>query len=666
MYNTSESYKYAVNGKSLKNRIEGRIVLEDKTVIPFSDKDIVPGSMSVNNRCINSNNFNLGSVYVGELSLTLMKSIDRYALYNAEVKFSYFLKLEDNSEEEIPMGIYYVYEPNRTKRMIALKCYDNMRKFDVPVVDNIVGTPFEILSVMCDTCEVELAQTEEEINTLCNGNKIFSVLADTVNTCRDVVSYMASLLGCFATINREGKLLIAQFMPSPVASIGCNKRTQSTISDYKTYFCGVKARFITEQNLYPYKVVDETVTDGIILDMGDIPIVYGTQEFKREVLQNILDVLKEIKYVPTDFAIPGDPSIELGDMITLENVNGSEQSVNTIVTSFTWIYHSGHKIKSSGDNTRIYGVKSKEQKEIDYIESMVSAKDIIVYSFTNASDITLVSDKERELISINYATTTDTRAIFLATVPFTADRDGYIVINYYIDGVLQETDTLRQYVEKGEHFITISTSRAVERNVRATLSVRAITEYFESDTRQQSAKIASILDYIDTGTYTEQAIDTTAPKMTIAKQAIKAVLYAQGLSGAKEWDGTLTLVDEIAPVQLKPFTIRTMVDSVSMGLQVPMSNQITQSMARLQFRTLALRGFTEQIGSATGVPIDFVVAQQTVEFGMTEYTETVDGATKLKTEYVVESVEEEIDEGYMSTVEIVTDVYQSVESVVIE
>ena len=97
-----------------------------------------------------------------------------------------------------------------------------------------------------------------------------------------------------------------------------------------------------------------------------------------------------------------------------------------------------------------------------------------------------------------------------------------------------------------------------------------------------------------------------------------------------------------------------------------MSNQITQSMARLQFRTLALRGFTEQIGSATGVPIDFVVAQQTVEFGMTEYTETVDGATKLKTEYVVESVEEEIDEGYMSTVEIVTDVYQSVESVVIE
>ena len=81
---------------------------------------------------------------------------------------------------------------------------------------------------------------------------------------------------------------------------------------------------------------------------------------------------------------------------------------------------------------------------------------------------------------------------------------------------------------------------------------------------------------------------------------------------------------------------------------------------------LIISGITEQIGSESGVPIDFVMTQQTVEFGMTEYTEVVDGVTKLKTEYVAVSESGEIDEGYVSAVEIATDVYQSVESVVIE
>lgn len=664
MYNTSESYKQAVKGNLLKSRIEGTITLQDDTVIPFTEKDIVPGSMSVNNKCVNSSSFNLGSVYIGELSLTLLKTVDRYALYNAGVKFSYYQALEDGREEKILMGVYHVYEPTRTKRMIALKCYDNMKKFDVSVADNTVGTPFEILSYMCGICGVEMEQTEEEISALCNGTQIFSVMADKVDTYRDVLSYVASMIGCFATINREGKLLLVNFMTSPVAAISSKKRMQSTIADYQTYFCGVRARFIADQNLYPYSVTDDTITDGLVLDMGDIPIVYGTEVVKKEMLQNILSVLKEIRYVPTDFSIPGDPSIELGDMITLEKVNSTEQSVNTIVTSFTWTYHSGHKIKSSGDNTRLYGVKTKEQKEIDYIESMVSEKDIITHSYTNASQIVLNSEKEKEIISFKYAATKDTRTVFIATVPFVMDRDGYIVINYYLDGLLLENDTLRQYVDIGAHFITISNNLAIEQNTRAELSVRAKTEYMESDLRQHSAKISSILDYISTGTYTEQAVDTTAPGATIAKQAIKAVLYAQGLSGVKEWDGTITILEDMHRLQLAPLGIRTFAEHATAEMQIPIGGIVTQAIGSLQLDPLVLRGFTEEIGS--GEIIEFVVTQQKVEFAGTDYTETVDGVTKLRTEYVVESVTEEIDEGYMSSVEIVTDGYQSVESVVIE
>ncbi|MGN0401349.1 MAG: hypothetical protein ACI4HQ_03690, partial [Acetatifactor sp.] len=177
--------------------------------------------------------------------------------------------------------------------------------------------------------------------------------------------------------------------------------------------------------------------------------------------------------------------------------------------------------------------------------------------------------------------------------------------------------------------------------------------------RQHSAKISSILDYISTGTYTEQAADTSAPGATIAKQAIKAVLYAQGLSGVKEWDGTITILEEMNRLQLVPLGIRTLVEHATAETQVPIGSIVTQAISRIQLDPLVLRGFNENIG------FDTVITQQTVEFAGTDYTETVDDVTKLRTEYVVESVEEEIDEGYMSSVEIVTDVYQSVESVVI-
>lgn len=662
MHNISDACKEALDRQWVSTKLSGTLKLNTGDVIQLSNGDFSKGALTVNSRSVSGSEFALGSVYAAELQAGITTDTDRYLFYGAELVLKTHIQLSDGTWEEIPMGKYTVKEPERRGKVVSLKAYDDMLRLDVPLkVTDVFGTPFELLSMLSEDTGVELAQSQEEIEAMPNGTAIFGMTVDEKTTYRDMLSDLSQLLCGFAVMDRTGKLAIRQYGHDPVYTATGRKKTGTSISDYLVRFCGVKAA-IGGQTEAVYGESEE----GQVLDLGSNQLLqYGTDDHHREVLEAILGEISQISYTPVSTSLlTGYPALDLGDMITVEDQYG--ESVNTYVMVTNWMYRGRHQIKGVGSNPNLISVRTQEDRKIDEVAGKIDAKDIIVHSFTNASDITLVSDKERELISINYAATTDTRAIFLATIPFSVDRDGYIVINYYIDGVLLEGDTLRQYVERGEHFVTISTNRAIEHNARATLSVRALTEYIESDIRQQSAKIASILDYIDTGTYSEQAIDTTAPKMTIAKQAIKAVLYAQGLSGAKEWDGTLNLVDEFAPVQLKPLAIRTMVDIVSTGLQVPMGNQITQSMARLQLKPLTLCGFAEQIGSATGVPIDFVVAQQTVEFGMTEYTEIVDGVTKLKTVYVVESVTEEIDTGYMSTVEIVTDGYQSVESVVVE
>lgn len=662
MYNISDACKEALDRQWVSTKLSGTLKLNTGDVIQLSNGDFSKGALTVNTRSVSGSEFALGSVYAAELQAGITTDTDRYLFYGAEIVLETHVQLEDGTWEEIPMGKYTVKEPERRGRVVSLKAYDDMLKLDVPIkVTDVFGTPWELLVMLSEDTGVELEQSQEEIEALPNGSTIFGMTVDEKTTHRDMLSDLSQLLCGFAVMDRTGKLAIRQYGHEPVYTATGRKKTGTSISDYLVSFCGVKAA-IGGQTVAVYGESEE----GQVLDLGTNQLLqYGTDDHHRAVLEEILGEINQISYTPVSTSLlTGYPALDLGDMITVEDQYG--ESVNTYVMVTNWMYRGRHQIKGVGSNPNLISVRTQEDRKIDEVAGKIDAKDIIVHSFTNASDITLVSDKERELISINYAATADTRAIFLATIPFTVDRDGYIVINYYIDGVLQEGDTLRQYVERGEHFVTISTNRAIERNARATLSVRALTEYFESDIRQQSAKIASILDYIDTGTYTEQAIDTTAPKMTVAKQAIKGVLYAQGLSGAKEWDGTLNLVDEVAPVQLKPLTIRTMVDIASTGMQVPMGNQITQSMARLQIRPIALRGFAEQIGSATGVPIDFVVAQQTVDFAGTEFTETVDGVTKLKTEYMVGSVTEEIDTGYMSAVEIVTDGFQSVESVVVE
>ena len=79
MLSVSEKYKAAIKGDTIRSRIAGKIVLQDTSEITFADKDIIEGSLSINNKCLNNNNFSFGSVYVGELTFSLLREdINRY------------------------------------------------------------------------------------------------------------------------------------------------------------------------------------------------------------------------------------------------------------------------------------------------------------------------------------------------------------------------------------------------------------------------------------------------------------------------------------------------------------------------------------------------------------------------------------------------------------
>jgi hypothetical protein len=659
MFNVSNSYREVTNKGFFKGRVAGTMTLENGKTVTIDDSNIINGSLSIDNKCVNNSEFCLGAVYVGQMSVTLYHpTIDRYSLYNAQVQLSYFLTLDDGTEEEVPLGVFFVDKPSRSRKLIQLKCYDAMTKFDTSVEEDSWGLPYALLTLACEKVGVELANTEEQILAMCNGDKDFSLNSARINTYRDLLSYLSTMLGGFATINRLGQLEIRQFHTTPDLSISARQRTSSTVNDYETFFKSVRARFVAESNFYPYVETDEDMTTGLELDLGDIPIVQGMEEFKHEVLQNVLTVIKGIRYVPSSFNMISDPTIDLGDGLTLENANNTSESVFVIVTGMKWSHHKEQSVTSDGTDALLPNVSDSSKKQLDSMEAQIQAKSLVVKTFTNANDVKIKGSDET-IIRMSWSAFESTTAIFFATVPVEMYADGYIVLTYMRS--LDKVGQLTKYLPRGKHFLTFTNYVSSEADEQVTFIVQGRTEYFESDTRKQNAKIISLKDYIEKQTYVEQPVDTSVPEAFIGAGEVKAIVFAQGLNATEAWDGTLEFSEtvNIIPFMTDSFNVLDNIkESVTTGNLTPQKKGMTDSISLIKF-TSAFKVQAVTDGTYHGE----VHTKKTVQFNLNDYTENVDGVLKLKTEYKYNSESRAIDEGQTVSVQAITTDKVSVEEI---
>ncbi len=550
MYATSPEYKASLDTGWLDTDVRGKITLKNGATIGFTEKDIVPGSLAYTNKALNGNDFCFGGIYVGELDVDLMKDIDRYSLLDAKVEVTYIHRTAEGVTDEIPIGIFYVFEATRTKRIVSIKAYDSMTDFDKEVEETITGTMYDILSFISEKCEVPLAQSEEQINAFVNSEWWLTLDMELIATYREALSSIGLLTGRFATINRSGELEFRTFSTELQGTISARRRTASTIADYKTYFNAVKARFMAKENFYPYEARDELRATGLTLNLGDIAIFQGEDTSKRLIMDNLLQVALSFMYVPVEVSMISDPSIDLGDCIELENVNNSYESVSTCIHSISWAYHSTQTLESYGSNPRLKGIVTREDKLLSQMEAQLASKDIVVKTYTNSRRLSISNQKEQEVILFNFATIDKTTVMFMGTIPFESEADGVVVFRTYLDGVTDDSATTRVYFERGGHVVSLTNYFPMAANGRATLKITAQTEYFESDYRKRNAEIISLLNYARNhgGAFSETAVDSSVPTISVKKSSIKGLLFAQGIAGAGQWDGTINLADELKPV----------------------------------------------------------------------------------------------------------------------
>lgn len=281
----------------------------------FSPEDIVKGSGYISAQCCGSSELELGTVYSAEFGIRLFSEINRYTLKDAKVEPVYHLDLGDGTEEAVPMGIFEVSEANRTGKVLELKGYDYMLRFERNfAATQTTGTPYDFISLCCKACSVEMAQTQAQIEAMPNGTETLSIYLDNdIETYRDCLFYVGQILAGFFVINRVGKLELRQYGMTVVQTYKAEHRFSSSFSDFITRYTAVSSTNKKTETAEYYALETD---DALTMNLGVNPLMqFGTVDAREAMCRNILGVISKIQYVPFDSDTIGNPALDLGDVL---------------------------------------------------------------------------------------------------------------------------------------------------------------------------------------------------------------------------------------------------------------------------------------------------------------------------------------------------------------
>ncbi|UHR02050.1 hypothetical protein LV469_05930 [Peptoniphilus sp. GNH] len=609
MHPTSNEYKTAIKKNSRKFYWTGNIILKDETIIPFTNKDILKGSGYIHRSCSGSSELEIGTVYAGEFGISLFSNIDRYSLEDSKLELFYHQELESKKIETIPMGIFDVTEANRSKKILELKGYDYMLRFDknFPVTDTF-GTAFELLSLSCEKCKVELGMTEDEVKAFVNGEEVLAIYQDhDIETYRDFIHYIASTLGAFAGISRDGKLILKKYAESISTEIKTRERFSSSISDFKTRYTAINSTNAKTKIAEYYALEND---DGLTMNLGINPLMQlGLPEKRKRMYEALLTEICKIHHTPFDMVTIGDPSLDVGDRIA---ISYEEEKIEGLITDIEYKINGKHRILGVGKNPYLSKAKSKNDKNIVGLLNQIESEKLVVHAYSNYSAFNL-STTDTSIIRIEFASNRETEAIFNASILLNIicdteektrkisrkvkkqveilnnDRKSYDPPRFEEKEEVEELDFIENIEIPTRIVITyVFNDTKIEHHIpkETYLSGDHILNLFYPLTKLQEKTMNnfSVLIRLESG----QAM--------ISKDNAIAAISGQSLGSTEAWDGKIKIDESWKRIELShSFLLRKLKDEYKVEKQVPRPLVFNEKVGRFKYRGLMLGKHTEEI-----------------------------------------------------------------------
>lgn len=592
MYPVSKEYQKAISESSRSFFWTGMITTKAGKKYIFGNKDIVKGSGYISRQCSGSSEIELGSVYAAELGISLFSDIDRYSMEDASITVSFHLKVGD-VYEEVPMGIFYIAEANRKIKTLELKAYDAMLNLDKNFNKGLSSAfPYDFLSLLSKACHVELAQTKEEIEALTNGTELLGIYQENdIETWRDFLYYLAQALGCFSTIDRDGKLRLIPYGITDNKTVDSRHRFSSTFSDFVTRYTAVSSTNKKTDIAEYYSVKPD---DGLTMNLGVNPLLqFGLEEKRKRIINNILSAITVVNYVPFDSDTIGDPALDLGDVIKFTGGHADETK-RSAITSIETKINGKQTIKCVGKNPRLASAKSKNDKNIAGLESSMNENKLSIYTYVNALKIGIGTEKT-SIINIEFASGDETNAEFHAEV----------ILDVKSNTVSRKVDA-ETTIEIGEENKVISIPVNWTDDGKTLLKAyyvldgKEVEQFHPSETWFSGKHLLNlyypIIEMKANELHTfEVLIELTNGTATIEPQNAMATISGQGLGAQERWDGRITVDEEIKMVELSGFPTNTLHDKVVAALITPKKTGITQTIDSIRMTGLMVPEFYDNI-----------------------------------------------------------------------
>lgn len=439
-----------------------KAVIDNGTQMTLTDEDFMQGSVNITDSISGMSDFTVGAVITNSFNATLNNFSGKFNNYNlagARISVQFGIIFDDESEEWIDRGIYTLEKPTSLGSTIKVVGYDDMDKLnryyigkDADFNDITFPIPADDLAeILCDYCGVTFG--DWELST----DNVAEFEYDESTTCRQVLSWIMQAWGGYARINPQGTLDCKKFNQNawtlgvemdggsinpwggadtvnggvidPWSAItdydgGENGHIDFTLSKIKSLNVYVEDIAVTGIRAYAYNTVDEfqfdTVgTGGYVLAIQDNPLVTDNT---LAVATRVYNATKDLKFRPFDASIIGDPSIEAGDIIALQDYLGNAHV--SLITSLTYSVNSAERLECNAKtpeeadletaNPQTSVIKGATMASYDYILAKKISADYIAAGTIEAAVIAknftmdggkiqvTTDDGENDVITLNY------------------------------------------------------------------------------------------------------------------------------------------------------------------------------------------------------------------------------------------------------------------------
>ena len=405
MFDTSLAYKEEINkpSRQFKCRITiGNVIFDNDNLVSSKFEFSQP-----------TDGFQIGNTISQSLDLTLLNEGYRIST-KSKIKFEIGLLLDNNEIEYVLMGIYNIDEIEKTDHVIKITAFDNMVKFETPFNPNLSNNPTleQLVKELADKSGVEF---EGDLPA-------YETKKPNGFTCREVLSYVASLCGGNAFITRNGKFTIKTL-----------NEVDKTINS-NNYFT-----YTTEEDEYKIGKITCQIDDEKEISKGKIEDDSFELEFQNpwiteKIITDIYNKLKESSYLGYSLKFQGDLSLDPYDIITIKDKNNVIRKVPILSQTLNFNGGLTAEIGAKGQtkNKNNFQTNGTTETKINRFTAGQTGLKEKMYYYSNGS-VVKVGERYQSICFINYGVDTRTNLMLYVNVFLECEEAGKATIKIIID-----------------------------------------------------------------------------------------------------------------------------------------------------------------------------------------------------------------------------------------